>query len=130
MTGDADAARRAELLTEVARLFDAGEYHAAHEVLDELWEGTQGPDADFYKGLLQASIAMHHFARGNLDGARKLYSGHRRYLAPYLPAHLGVDVARFLEEMQRVLRPVLRARPGEDVAFDPERRPRLVLDAD
>lgn len=112
------------------RRFDAGKYHAAHEVLDELWEGTQGPDADFYKGLLQAAIAMHHFERGNLEGARKLYSGHRRYLAPYLPSHLGLDVAGLLSEMQRVLRPVLRARPGETVAFDRDRRPRLALDVD
>lgn len=119
--GAADAAR----LDEAVLLFDAGSYHAAHEVLDELWEETSGPDADFYKGLIQACIALHHFAGGNLDGARKLYSGHRRYLAPYLPAHRGLDVARFLEAMQAALRPVLRARAGEDVPFDPARRPRL-----
>ena len=48
----------ADGLREATRLFNAGEYHAAHEVLDELWEATQGPDADFFKGLLQASVAI------------------------------------------------------------------------
>lgn len=115
-------------LREAARLFNAADYHAAHEVLDELWEGTHGPDSDFYKGLIQASICMHHFARGNLAGARKLYSGHRRYLAPYLPRHRGVDVAALLAEMQRALRPALRARPGERVAFVEAERPRLALE--
>jgi predicted metal-dependent hydrolase len=114
-------------LREAARLFNAGEYHAAHEVLDELWEATQGPDADFFKGLIQASIALHHYSRGNFDGARKLYSGHRRYLAAYLPAHHGLDVARFLAEMQRVLQPVVRARAGEEPQFDSASAPQLEL---
>lgn len=106
-------------------LFDSGRYHEAHEVLDELWEATHGPDADFYKGLIQAAIAMHHFARGNPEGARKLYSGHRRYLAPYLPAHRGLDLAGLLAEMQRVLGPVARAAPGAaGPTFEPEARPR------
>jgi predicted metal-dependent hydrolase len=114
-------------LRAAARLFDAGEYHAAHERLDLLWEGTEGRDADFLKGLIQACIAMHHYSRANLDGAAKLYSGHRRYLAGYLPAHRGVDVAGFLAEMQRVLQPVVRARPGEAPAYDPAQRPRLLF---
>lgn len=112
-------------LREAARLFDAGEYHAAHERLDRLWEGTEGRDADFLKGLIQACIAMHHYSRGNVEGAAKLYSGHRRYLAGYLPAHRHVDVAGFLAEMQRVLQPVVRARPGEVRPFEPALRPRL-----
>ena len=110
-------------------LFDAGEYHESHEVLDDLWEGTHGEDADFYKGLIQAAICMYHFSRGNLEGARKLYRGHRRYLAAYVPAHLGLDVEGLLAEMQRCLGPVLRAPAGEPVAFDAAQRPRCALAA-
>ena len=109
-------------LGEALRLFDAGEYHASHEVLDELWEATSGPNSDFYKGLIQAAIAMHHFQRGNLDGARKLYRGHRKYLAAYLPTHLGVDLELVLAELQRVLTPVLRG--AATFAFDA--RPQIV----
>jgi uncharacterized protein len=121
----ADEQELERALAEAVRLFNAGEYHAAHELLDGLWESTHGPDADFFKGLIQAAIAMHHFSRANLDGAKKLYSGHRRYLAAYLPAHRGLDTAAFLAEMQRVLQPVSRARPGESIAFDREHRPKL-----
>ena len=109
-------------LREAARLFDAGEYHAAHEVLDELWEATHGEDADFLKGLIQACIAMHHYQDGNLDGARKLYRGHRRYLGAYLPAHAGVDVAAFLGEMQRALAPALRSGAAAPAADGPAPR--------
>jgi hypothetical protein len=112
-------------LRRAAELFNAGEYHAAHEVLDELWESTHGEAADFYKGLLQACIAMHHYSRANLDGARKLYRGHRQYLAPYLPSYLELDVQGFLASMQATLQPVVRARPGGEPAFEPAKRPRL-----
>jgi predicted metal-dependent hydrolase len=106
-------------------LFRAGEYEEAHEEIERLWLSTEGADSDFYKGLIQACIALHHFQRGNLEGAAKLYGGHRRYLAAYLPAHRGLDLAAFLEEMRRCFEPVLRRTPGNDVRFDPARRPRL-----
>lgn len=117
----------AERLRNAAALFDAARYHEAHEKLDELWEATSGPDADFYKGLIQAAICLHHWQLGNLEGARKLYSGQRKFLAAYLPNHLGLDVQRFLDEMQLALAPLLRAAPGARVPFEHERRPRLAL---
>lgn len=112
-------------LRRAAELFDAAEYHAAHEVLDELWETASREDSDFLKGLIQACIALHHFKNGNTDGARKLYSGHRQYLGPYLPAHRGLDLAKFLAAMQTTLLPVVRARAGAEPAFAHELRPRL-----
>ena len=62
-------------------LFNDGKYLASHELFDELWEATESAGADFYKGLIQAAIALHHFQEGNLEGATKLYGGHRRFLA-------------------------------------------------
>lgn len=106
-------------------LFNAAEYEAAHEQFERAWLSTHGPEADFFKGLIQASIALHHFRRGNLDGAAKLHSGHRRHLAAYLPSHRGVAVDELLAAMQQAFRPVLRRRPGDSVEFDPALRPRI-----
>lgn len=108
-------------------LFDAGRYLAAHELFEELWEETEGAEADFFKGLVQAAIALHHFESGNLEGASKLYSGHRRCLSAYLPVHAGLDVERFLADMQGFLRPVLERRAGEPVTFERDGRPRVRL---
>ena len=107
-------------------LFDQGSYLAAHELFEELWEATEGPDSEFFKGLLQASIALHHFESGNLEGAAKLYSGHRRCLATYQPEHDGIQVTRFLMEMQAFLRPALDARNGCSPSARAVRRPRLI----
>lgn len=100
------------------RLFESGDYLAAHELFEELWEANEGGDADFYKGLVQAAVALHHFGAGNLEGAAKLYGGHRRLLAPFLPRHRGVDLARFLAEMQRWLAPAL-GKPASAGAAPP-----------
>ena len=112
-------------LRAAVRLFNQGLYLASHELFEELWEGTEGPDADFYKGLIQAAVAMHHLQEGNLEGAAQLFRGHRTYLAPYLPTHHGLDLEGFLGAMQTTLRPLLRRRPGEVASFDEIHRPRL-----
>lgn len=105
------------------QLFNDGQYLAAHEVFEELWEAGYGPDADFYKGLIQASIALLHLQRGNVEGARKLYTGHRQYLAKYLPAHLGIDVTGFLGSMQTQVKPKLRHNDAAPLEAD--ERPRI-----
>ena len=92
------------LMAAALQLFNDGQYLAAHEVLDELWEATSGPDADFYKGLIQASIALHPLEGGNTEGARKLETGTRRLLAPFLPTHRGLDLAGFLDGLRQTLR--------------------------
>jgi hypothetical protein len=115
-------------LREGVRAFNAGEYEAAHEEFEQVWLSTQGGDSDFFKGLIQACIAMHHFQRGNLEGASKLYAGHRRYLAAYRPRHLGIDVAALLDEMQRVLKPAMRGAQGDAARFDSGSRPRIQCD--
>lgn len=92
---------RAATLAAAVTLFDGGRYLAAHELFEELWEATEGDDSDFYKGLVQAAVALHHLAAGNAEGAARLHSSHRALLARYQPEHLGLEVGRFLEEMRR-----------------------------
>ena len=98
-------------LSAAVGLFNAGRYLAAHGLFEELWEAGEGGDAGFYKGLIQAAIAMHHLEDHNPRGAAKLYGGHRRYLGPFLPAHGGLDVEAFLADMQRFFAPILRGEP-------------------
>ena len=108
------------------QLFNDARYLAAHELFDELWEAGEGVEADFYKGLVQAAVALHHFEEGNLEGAVKLYRGHRRSLAGYLPRHRGVNVEAFLTDMQRFLGPAVRREVG--ARFEPASRPRIALE--
>jgi hypothetical protein len=112
-------------VTGPVELFNAGRYHDAHEAFEELWLAREGDDSDLYKGLIQAAICLHHFANGNLAGARGLYRGHRRLLAAFQEDGQGLDIARFLTDMQTFLRPVLRAADDEAVPFVADEAPRL-----
>ncbi|MEX1024528.1 MAG: DUF309 domain-containing protein [Planctomycetota bacterium] len=88
-------------------LFNRARFLAAHEAFEEPWEANESGDADFFKGLIQATIALHKLAGGHVDGALQLYRGHRRFLGAYLPVHRGLDVAAFLDDMQTFFRPLL-----------------------
>jgi predicted metal-dependent hydrolase len=41
--------------------FNRGDWFECHETLEELWVGSQGEMRDFYKGVLQISVGLHHW---------------------------------------------------------------------
>jgi predicted metal-dependent hydrolase len=82
------------------RWFNRGEFFQAHEVWEEVWKERHGPSHDFFKGLIQTAVCLHHFRNRNTRGARKLFHSSRRYLLPYCPRHEGLDVDRLLRDMQ------------------------------
>ena len=82
------------------RLFNAEDFFECHEVLEDLWSETQDERKKYYQGMIQAAVALFHFGNGNLGGAKKVYNSSRKYLEPYGPVFEGLDVARFLDEMQ------------------------------
>ena len=106
-------------------LFNRGEYLEAHEAFERIWVSSHDRETDFFKGLIQSAICLHHFQKGNPEGARKLYSGHRKLLAGFLPSHRGLDVEKFLQSMQAVLRPVLRFRGGSPPVLGENGLPQL-----
>jgi predicted metal-dependent hydrolase len=119
-----------ELYREGLRLFNEHEFFACHDVLEELWTETLGPEREFYQGLIQASVALFHFGEGNLGGARRLYESSRRYLEPYRPRYLGVDVDRFLSETRTCFAALLEAPAGaypQSVELDPGLIPRIEI---
>ena len=66
--------------------FNACEFFEAHEVWEDLWKSYTGPLRLFYKGLIQAAVALHHFGNGNIRGARKVYGSSRGYVTHTGPA--------------------------------------------
>jgi predicted metal-dependent hydrolase len=81
-------------------LFNDCEYFEAHDVWEELWADYQGPLRHFYQGLIQAAVCLHHFGNGNTRGARKLLNSSTKYLEQYCPMQEGLDLDKFLAEMQ------------------------------
>ncbi len=79
----------------------AGEYFEAHEELELAWRAAAPEERDFYQGLVHVAVAWYQAGRGRpVATARQLEKAARR-LAPFAPAHRGVDVAAVLAQVER-----------------------------
>ena len=59
-------------LKEAIRLFNAADWYACHDCLEELWHETAGPMRPVLQGLLQIAVGQLHHANGNHRGATVL----------------------------------------------------------
>jgi len=84
-----------------AALFNAGLYFEAHELLETTWRAAAGPERDFYHGIVQAAAAFYHHEKGNAHGSRTLLRKGRQRLTAYPAQYLGVDLARFGEDLSQ-----------------------------
>jgi len=109
--------------------FNACEFFEAHEVWEDLWKSYSGDLRLFYKGLIQAAVALHHFGKGNIRGARKVYRSSRGYLAAYGPLCEGLQLERFLAQFDACFAEVAaNEEEYPDIAVDPELIPEITLD--
>lgn len=110
------------------RSFNDRDFFASHEQWEDLWRDTHGRLRDFYKGLIQAAVALYHFTNGNLRGARKLYQTSRNYLRFYEPFCEGLDVTKFLAAMAECCAALMAStEEGDRVRLDPAKIPTIVL---
>jgi predicted metal-dependent hydrolase len=79
--------------------FDRGAFFEAHEILETFWVGYRGDDRDFYRGLIQAAVALHHESTGNAIGAKRVGARARGNLTPFAPRYRDVDVSAILARL-------------------------------
>lgn len=96
-----------EQYREGLRLFNEEEFFECHDVLEELWSETTGPQKKFIQGLIQASIALFHFGNENFGGAKKLYLSARKILDQYGDQFMGIELGQFLNDFQRCFQELL-----------------------
>ena len=84
--------------------FNRGEYFDQHETLEAVWRAERDESIrNFYKGILQVGVGLHHLTRRNYNGVDKVLTRGINYLKPYAPMCMGVDVQRLVDEATRVL---------------------------
>jgi predicted metal-dependent hydrolase len=109
--------------------FNDCDFFESHEAWEEIWTEHFGPSRKFYQGLIQAAVALHHFGNGNIRGAKKVYFGSKGYLAPYRPRHLGLDLEKFLEELDRCFAEVTASKEEfPEIEIVPDLIPEIHLD--
>ena len=88
------------------------QYYEAHDVLEQLWLISESPDADFFKGLIQAAGAFVHLQKHfehplhakhsrRLPPAVRLFRLAQRNLASFAPRHHALDVAALCQLLSR-----------------------------
>ena len=109
------------LLDEGINLFNRRYFFEAHDVWEEIWQKERGATRDFFKGLIHLAGGFHHYTNGNHRGSAALLESGAGYLRPYLPVHMGIDLAALLAEVASQRERVVRLRDGrserEDVTF-------------
>jgi predicted metal-dependent hydrolase len=109
--------------------FNEADFFEAHEVWEDIWQNTPGPERKFFQGLIQAAVALYHFGNGNLRGALKLFHSSRGYLQTFGPSYLGLDLQDFAAQMDRCFAEVLAHENEPDRSLRPadELRPQISL---
>jgi hypothetical protein len=122
--------REEELFRAGIAHFNAGEYFEAHEVWEELWHAASGVRHDFYQGLIQAAVALEHYRRSNPRGVMALHRSYPGKFKGVPERFMGLDVRRFLREMEEFLRPVVMAGPAGpgQIRLDVAAAPKIVLE--
>ncbi len=74
-------------------LYNAGEFHAAHDAWEERWMGEVGPQEKlFLQAMIQSAVAFHHLEIGRPGAARRMHQ-----MAKEKFARLGTNVFMSLD---------------------------------
>ena len=84
------------------REFNRREWFECHETVEDLWIGSEGEVRDFYQGIIQIAVALHHWRNGNFGGAVSLLKGGAGYLGHVAGACQWVDVAGLVADAERM----------------------------
>jgi predicted metal-dependent hydrolase len=110
-------------------LYNAGEFHAAHDAWEERWRDDCGPrEKLFLQALIQSAVIFHHIEIGRRGAARRMYGMAREKFARLGEERfMSLDVREYVEGLARALRWLeesedpREAEPPEDLAAPPMR---------
>ena len=74
------------------KLFNSCEWYKSHDVFEEIWHETGGPERQLIQGILQVAVAQVHLENSNLNGATILYGEALGRLKRFHLANFGLDI--------------------------------------
>lgn len=107
-----DLAERERCFRKGRELLHARAYFDCHEIWEDLWRQSAGPEKQLLQGLIQAAVGAHHWQHGNPVGARRVWTRSRLNLRTAAPLLSLVDV---LAALQSALEMCLELKDGEEM---------------
>jgi predicted metal-dependent hydrolase len=85
------------------KLFNSCQWYKSHDVFEEIWHETGGPERQLIQGILQVAVAQVHLENGNFNGATILYGEALGRLKKFKLANFGLDIEELLNCVSRRL---------------------------
>jgi predicted metal-dependent hydrolase len=102
-------------LADGLRLYDAGEFFAAHEAWESVWLDLQEPDKTFLQGLIQVTAAFYHLQRNNPLGTALLLQAALQRLERYPARFGGISVTLLCNDIRELLLALEVGEPATQV---------------
>ena len=86
-------------------LYNAGEFHAAHDAWEERWRDDCGPrEKLFLQALIQSAVVFHHIEIGRRGAARRMYGmALEKFERLGAARFMSLDVSDYLAQLARSL---------------------------
>ena len=106
-------------------LYNAGEFHAAHDAWEDRWRDDCGPrEKLFLQALIQSAVVFHHIEIGRRGAARRMYSmALEKFERLGAARFMSLDVADYLAQLARALSWLLGAEDPREAVQPPELAP-------
>jgi predicted metal-dependent hydrolase len=105
-------------------LYNAGEFHAAHDAWEERWMGPVAPDEKlFLQAMIQSAVAFHHLQIGRPGAARRMYlMAKEKFGRLNQPVFMSLDLAEYQGQLDQALSWLLSVPDPREIER-PELRP-------
>ena len=99
-------------------LYNAGEFHAAHDAWEERWVDMAGPrEKLFLQALIQSAVAFHHLEIGRPGAARRMYLAAKEKFARLgADVFMSLDLAAYQSQLDAALSWLLDVADPREVA--------------
>lgn len=86
-------------------LYNAGEFHAAHDAWEERWLDRAGPQEKlFLQALIQSAVAFHHLEIGRPGAARRMYQlATEKFARLQTDCFMSLDLVDYQAQLDRAL---------------------------
>ena len=110
-------------------LYNAGEFHAAHDVWEERWKGEVGQQEKlFLQAMIQSAVAFHHLEIGRPGAARQMYTRAKEKFARLgTNVFMSLDLEEYQAQLDTALSWLLTVPDPRELTQPEFRVPRITL---
>ena len=108
-------------------LYNAGEFHAAHDAWEERWMGPVDPQEKlFLQAMIQSAVAFHHLQIGRPGAARQMYLAAKEKFAKLgVAVFMSLDLIDYQQQLDQALSWLLNVPDPREIE-PPEIQPPII----